>query len=60
MQLLKQQPAVETGGDCGEKPRKKGRIPVRRIVALIVVVGVVAAAAVGAGRSFLRKRSRWR
>ena len=52
MQLLKHRPAAEGGGDSVETPRKKGRIPVRRIVALIVVVGVVAAAAVGARAPF--------
>lgn len=52
MQLLKQRPAVESGGDSGEKPRKKGRFPIRRVVALVVVVGVVAAAAVGARALF--------
>ena len=52
MQLLKQRPAVESGGDSGEKTRKKGRFPIRRVVALVVVVGVVAAAAVGARALF--------
>lgn len=52
MQLLKQRPAVESGGDSGEKPRKKGRFSIRRVVALVVVVGVVAAAAVGARALF--------
>ncbi|MGI5928379.1 efflux RND transporter periplasmic adaptor subunit [Pseudoflavonifractor sp.] len=52
MQLLKQRPAVESGGDSGEKPRKKGRFPIRRVVALVIVVGVVAAAAVGARALF--------
>ena len=52
MQLLKHRPAAEGGGDSVETPRKKGRIPVRRIVALIVAVGVVAAAAVGARALF--------
>ena len=48
MQLLKHRPAAGGGGDSVETPRKKGRIPVRRIVA----VGVVAAAAVGARALF--------
>ena len=53
MQLLKQRPAVESGGDSGEKcPGKKGRFPIRRVVALVIVVGVVAAAAVGARALF--------
>lgn len=52
MQLLKHRPAAGGGGDSVETPRKKGRIPVRRIVALIVAVGVVAAAAVGARALF--------
>lgn len=59
MQHLKQRPAVESGGDSEEKTRKKGRFPIRRVVALVVVVGVVAAAAVGARALFSRKRNRW-
>ena len=51
MQLLKQRPAAENGGDSGEKPRKKGRFPVRRVVAVVIIAGV-AAAAVGARALF--------
>ena len=57
MQLLKQSPVPADGVESGEKPRKKRRFPIRRLIVVVIAVGVIAGAALGARALFFTEEA---